>query len=220
MVEQMIKHKHCLIYISVLVSSNFIACSPEKKSDIQDQPELSPTSSLPSKRKDSRKEVVAPAIPKPKITGIKAQKTDSGKNHKIYELQQRKILGFRFEAFPVKEQYYGKSAPLDLVSHEDARYYRKTLTRGMEIGSNFAGKYTLVSIDCGTACQENYIIETQTGRVLDKVKSTLGASFRSDSRLLIINPPEPTVTYTSCLNCEPVVYVMENSLLYKAKLIK
>lgn len=126
-------------------------------------------------------------------------------SNKVFEEYQQKVAKFKFEAFPVEEQFYGKGATLGLVSHEDARYYRKTLSRGLAVGSNFAGLYTLINIGCGTACQVNYVLETSTGKVLDKVSSNSGVFFRADSRLSIVNPPKPTPDYPACHNCGPEI---------------
>lgn len=59
----------------------------------------------------------------------------------------------------------GKVAPLNLRSHPLARKYRTLL--GLQIkeaGVNFAGRYTLASVGCGTGCSISAIIDARTGR--------------------------------------------------------
>jgi len=193
-------------------------CSPQKKTE---EKELVPTKTAAPVAKESAAIQKSATIPsEPMSKGRKDEVAVKKKKKNTYALYQQKIASFKFEAFPVKEKYSGKAAPLDLVSHEDARLYQKTLTRGLATGSNFAGKYTLVSIECGDLCQDNYIIETQTGKVTDKVQSSTGVSFRPDSRLLILNPPKLTTDYQVCQNCAPIIYVVEKGLLYRGKLIK
>ncbi|RIJ41505.1 hypothetical protein [Pontibacter oryzae] len=97
--------------------------------------------------------------------------------------------------YGVGTMYRGKLAPLDESSHSDAPTHRSMLQKGMKEGVNFAGKYTVVSISCGTNCQQHYVIDRETGKVLDKIESRMGATFNTKSRLLIINPPDSTRNY-------------------------
>ena len=201
----------------VLLLAVFLgACSPRNDSELKEQKTKAGPTILPDMVGAVRQKVIASTATKPASINLKSKRI----NDQVYKQYLQQVSPFKFEAFPVKDHYFGRAAPLDLVSHEDARYYRKTLTRGLEIGSNFAGKYTLVNIECGPTCHDIFIIDTQTGKILDKVSGALGVNYRADSRLLILNPPEPTVDYKSCPNCEPVVYVMEKGLLYKAKIMK
>ncbi|GEO06899.1 hypothetical protein AAE02nite_45630 [Adhaeribacter aerolatus] len=193
-------------------------CSPQQKTEEKEPATLNTPAPLPSET--TKAQNTAPATIAGKTKVLAKSGAGKKKENKTYELLQRQLAGFKFEAFAVKDKYQGQAAPLDLVSHEDARLYRKTLTRGLATGSNFAGKYTLVSIDCGSPCLNNYIIETQTGKVVDKVQSNAGISYRPDSRLLLVNPPSQTTNYEACPECRPAVYVMENGLLYTAKLIR
>ncbi|ARS34814.1 hypothetical protein [Pontibacter actiniarum] len=111
--------------------------------------------------------------------------------------------------------YRGKLAPLDESSHSDARTYRTMLREGMAEGVNFAAKYTLVTVGCGTGCQQHVVVDRETGKVLDKVQSSMGARYSEDSRLLIVNPPDSTVDYSQCNGCAPEAYVFENGRFRK-----
>lgn len=56
-------------------------------------------------------------------------------------------------------------------------------------GVNFAGRHTLVTIGCGTECQATYLVNPRPGDYPVSLTSGHGIAFRSDSRLLIVNPP-------------------------------
>ncbi|HVF67376.1 MAG TPA: hypothetical protein VM914_06925 [Pyrinomonadaceae bacterium] len=58
----------------------------------------------------------------------------------------------------------GRVAPLDLRSHKLARQYRTLLSQQQrEEGVNFAGRYTLASVGCGTGCSITAVIDARTG---------------------------------------------------------
>jgi hypothetical protein len=70
----------------------------------------------------------------------------------------------RFEDYSVFK-WRGKVAPLDLRSHPFARKYRTLLRQQIkEEGINFAGRYTLATVGCGTGCSISAIIDARTGR--------------------------------------------------------
>src|SRR4051812_35607375 len=59
----------------------------------------------------------------------------------------------------------GRVTPLNLRSHTLARRYR-TLLRGQQRdeGVNFAGRYTIASVGCGTGCSITAIVDAHTGK--------------------------------------------------------
>jgi hypothetical protein len=70
----------------------------------------------------------------------------------------------RFEDYRVAVRR-ARVAPLDLGSHALARLYRTLLRRQQrEEGVNFAGRYTLASVGCGTGCSITAFIDARTGR--------------------------------------------------------
>lgn len=70
----------------------------------------------------------------------------------------------RFENYAVTVRR-GKVAPLNLGSHPWARKYRTLLRQQIkEAGVNFAGRYMLASVGCGTGCSITAIIDARTGR--------------------------------------------------------
>jgi hypothetical protein len=117
--------------------------------------------------------------------------------------------------YSVGNLYRGRLAPLDESSHADARGFRTAIRKGMEEGVNFAGKYTVVSIGCGTGCQQHYVVDRETGKVLDKVQSSIGARYSADSRLFIVNPPDSAINYEACNQCTPQAFVFENDKFRK-----
>lgn len=122
--------------------------------------------------------------------------------------------------FDVGAMYGGELAPLDENSHADTRTYRTALTEGLKAGVNFAGTYTVVTVGCGTSCQMHYVVDRQTGKVLDKLQSNAGATYTIESRLFIINPPGSTVDYSACRDCMPEAYVFEDGRFSKLATVK
>jgi hypothetical protein len=109
-------------------------------------------------------------------------------------LAQQKPLP-RFEQYPVKENFRGKSAPIKLTSRR-ARTFRTMLRENAEKGVNFAGHYIAATWGCGSACWSFAIIDARTGQVYF-ISSLLNVGgfgysnedliqFRKDSRLLIV----------------------------------
>jgi len=89
------------------------------------------------------------------------------------------------------EQFTGVPETVDLSSYKGAQKYRTKLKEGARKGPNFAGHYTIVTIGCGTECQENWLIDTQTGKILTRIHSMIGLKYQLDSALMIINPIDP-----------------------------
>ncbi|MDO6391193.1 hypothetical protein Q4E40_13725 [Pontibacter sp. BT731] len=131
-------------------------------------------------------------------------------NPEIYERYRLRMDAYQSdEAFRVQEPYGGRLAPLDEASHADASQFREALQEGLKQGVNFAGRYTVVTVECGTTCQEHYVIDRQDGKILDKLQSSTGAQFSPDSRIFIVNPPDSSHNYVECPYCEPAAYVLE-----------
>jgi hypothetical protein len=69
----------------------------------------------------------------------------------------------RFEDYRVSV-WRGKMAPINLQSHPLARKYRTLIRQQMrDEGVNFAGRYTLASMGCGTGCLMTAIVDARTG---------------------------------------------------------
>ncbi|MCC9138016.1 hypothetical protein ACFSKU_03790 [Pontibacter silvestris] len=117
--------------------------------------------------------------------------------------------------YAVNDLYIGRLAPLDEESHADALKYRTAINEGLKDGVNFAGQYTVVTVGCGTSCQTHYVVDRESGQVLDKVESNVGAQFSKNSRLFVVNPPDSTINYNECSYCTPQAYVFENGKFRK-----
>lgn len=78
--------------------------------------------------------------------------------------QEAKSDAPRFEDYSVAV-WRGKGAPLNQRSHPLARKYRTLMGEQIkEAGVNFAGRYTLASVGCGTGCSITAFIDARTGR--------------------------------------------------------
>ncbi|MEJ8755656.1 hypothetical protein WG947_01495 [Pontibacter sp. H259] len=113
------------------------------------------------------------------------------------------------------EMFRGRLAPLKEDSHPNARGSIIALRQGMTKGVNFAGKYTVVTVECGTNCQEHFIVDRENGKIIDKLKGSAGAKYTLESRLFILNPADSTRNYTNCQNCTPQAYELVNGKLKK-----
>ncbi len=70
----------------------------------------------------------------------------------------------RFEQYRA-DVYAGRPVPLNLRSHRLARMYRTLMRQQQrEEGVNFAGRYTLASVGCGTGCSVTAFIDARDGR--------------------------------------------------------
>ena len=95
-----------------------------------------------------------------------------------------------FADHPVASVYRGVPAAVDLSSHPVARTFRTLLRDGTRRGPNFAGRWTVVRLGCGTNCHSFAVVDAVTGRVYPGPEAAaLGVDFRLESTLLIVDPP-------------------------------
>jgi hypothetical protein len=140
----------------------------------------------------------------------------SEENPELYQRYRLRMDAYQSdEGFRVQEPYKGRLAPLDESSHGDAAKHGSALREGLKQGVNFAGRYTVVTVECGPTCQEHYVVDRQDGKVLDKLQSSSGAQFSPDSRIFIVNPPDSSQNYVDCPFCEPEAYVLEQGRFRK-----
>lgn len=103
---------------------------------------------------------------------------------------------FPFENYKVKEIYKGKIAKLDLSDYKNTpkdildniHYQYNNLKQ-----PNFAGHYIIVSWGCGSPCQMNALIEAKNGKTIKFINTASGLGYKTDSYLLIENPPEDVI---------------------------
>ena len=140
-----------------------------------------------------------------------------GRNPELYQRYRITMEEYQNSGnYDVGNMYRGRLAPLDEKSHSDAGTHKAALREGLKQGVNFAGKYTVVTVSCGTNCQKHFVIDRETGKILDELQSSIGAKYSPNSRLFILNPPDSTINYQVCRNCTPEAYVFENEEFRKA----
>lgn len=101
-----------------------------------------------------------------------------------------------FEDYPVESVSERKLEFIDWPSHPDAWRYRTRLRAALGKPPDFAGHYVVVLIACGTCCEWAALIDVRTGRVLFAPFATsLGSSYRTNSRLFIDSPPDEVDRY-------------------------
>ena len=141
------------------------------------------------------------------------------RNEENAELNERyRITTEEYEKsgdYRIGEMFRGRLAPIDETSHTDARTFKTALRDGLAQGINFAGKYTVVTVGCGTACQQHFIVDRETGKIVEKIQGSAGAKYSPESRLFILNPADSTINYSNCKNCQPQTYEMVNGKLYR-----
>ena len=115
--------------------------------------------------------------------------------------------------YSVGNMYRGRLAPVDESSHTDARTFKTALRDGLAKGVNFAGKYTVVTVGCGTACQQHFIVDRESGKITEKIQGSAGAKYSANSRIFILNPPDSTINYKECQNCTPQAYELVDGKL-------
>ncbi|MHA6247727.1 hypothetical protein ACXYMU_07315 [Pontibacter sp. CAU 1760] len=108
--------------------------------------------------------------------------------------------------FRVSAVYSGQLASLKPSSDSHAGRYKSEIVKAMEQGINFAGKYTIATVSCGENCQEHFVINRISGKIVESIKGNTGTVYNPDSRLLILNPPDSTIDYDACKACHPQVY--------------
>ncbi|TXM95410.1 hypothetical protein [Methylobacterium sp. WL116] len=86
--------------------------------------------------------------------------------------------------------YRGTVSPPDFRGR-DRQYasYRTRIMDGFKSGPNFAGKLSVVEIGCGAGCRFVYVIDIQSGRVMNfplggEDNLYLNMTYKTDSRLL------------------------------------
>ncbi|MBC5992060.1 hypothetical protein [Pontibacter cellulosilyticus] len=134
-----------------------------------------------------------------------------GRNPELYQRYRITMEEYQSSGnYVVGDIYRGRLAPLDAKSQSEISTQSNALNEGLKQGVNFAGKYTVVTVNCGTNCRMHYVIDRENGKIADKLQSSHGAKYSPDSRLFIINPPDPNINYQDCDNCAPEAYIFEN----------
>ncbi|MFY0629181.1 MAG: hypothetical protein JXR05_02300 [Flavobacteriaceae bacterium] len=110
------------------------------------------------------------------------EEIDSG----YIEVYKKKNFKELFEEHKVS-LYIGELADPDFTSNSDAKTFVTRITDGCKEGVNFAGHYTLIYWGCGSSCQYGVIVDRKTGKIYDGYQTSLGSSFKADSKLILKN---------------------------------
>jgi hypothetical protein len=81
---------------------------------------------------------------------------------------------------------------------------------------DFAGTYDVLTTGCGTSCRVHTIVDAESGDTIDTVSSTVGVEYRSDSRVLVVNPPRdlrPWCFPEAAIRGVSYTYVLERRLV-------
>ena len=70
---------------------------------------------------------------------------------------------YKSEDFPVKVTYKGKTSK-PIITKEN-RLFRTRISEGAKQKVDFAGKYILIRIGCGTSCEIYYFLDATNGKV-------------------------------------------------------
>jgi hypothetical protein len=112
----------------------------------------------------------------------------------------------------------GKHSPINWKSNPSTRRFRTSIKDGVKRGVNFAGHYCIVEWGCGTQCQSWIIVDLLTGNIYDGISTCRGQDYRSDSRLIILDPPDgKNGEYSDNFCMEPVVYEWKGNKLHRLK---
>jgi len=111
--------------------------------------------------------------------------------------------------------YTGPVAEVDFDTFPDARQFSGVINEGVKKGSNFAGSYSVVEWGCGTACQNEAVVNLETGKIVALgLLSTLGVSNSPESPYLVLNPRTNVERAGEMFqHVETQVYKMENDRL-------
>ncbi len=81
------------------------------------------------------------------------------------------------------------ASKLDLALFPEAKENAPALERALREGVNFAGRFAVAELACGTNCKRYALVDVETGLVVaHNVSTEYGASFTSASTLFVTNP--------------------------------
>ena len=127
---------------------------------------------------------------------------------KISETKKQPIklkkLRYQFSDFPNQKPLTIRTiAPLEFRTCSSGKLYKSQTLAAVKKGMNLGGKLAFCSIPCGSYCYSSTITDLSTGKVYAGPDASTGYTFRSDSRLLIVNDPQNI----DCEECAVEYYV-------------
>ena len=115
-----------------------------------------------------------------------------------------------FEDFIIDSIYKGSKSPIDYGSNPTAKSFKTVLTNDYKSTDiNFGGHYTFIYWGCGSPCQQSAMVDWLDGKVYDGPVAGLGFDFRSNSKMLIVNPPDSSGFYEICGYCTPEIWIWD-----------
>lgn len=100
----------------------------------------------------------------------------------------------RFTEYPAGSRPTPLVERIDLDSNPDAILIENDLRAAVGQTPDFAGRYRIVVVNCGTTCQAAIAVEAGSGRVVTGPTAEFGLDYRAGSRLLIANPVDTVVS--------------------------
>lgn len=136
---------------------------------------------------------------------------------------EKKLVLFRpkykFEYFKA-ETYKGQPSNLKFITKTSKRF-KTVLTKAYySDGLNFGGHYCFVQWGCGSPCKASVIIDLKDGNIYNGPPSSLGYTYRANSRMIIINPPvanellndnKEGYYLNDCLWCTPEIWAFNET---------
>lgn len=117
-----------------------------------------------------------------------------------------------FSDFPAHINSQRKQATINWNSNIEAKEFKTRITETYKNkGVNFAGHYCFVDWGCGSPCQSSVVIDVLTGKIYDGISASLGYDFKTDSRMIIVNPPDSTGYFLDCAYCKPIIYIWDEN---------
>lgn len=96
-----------------------------------------------------------------------------------------------FSRYPAAAEAVQPFARPDTKSSKEVHRFRAVILAGAEGEPNFAGRFRVVEWGCGSNCHQFAIVDKKTGHVfLVEEAAAMAASFRLDSNLFILDPPD------------------------------
>jgi hypothetical protein len=97
---------------------------------------------------------------------------------------------FDFEDFKT-EKVTINNPEVDFETKPDAFNFETKIREAVDGGPNFAGRYVYAGWGCGTNCESAAIVNAKTGEIVEYgLINSLGADYKVNSRLLILNPKQ------------------------------
>jgi hypothetical protein len=117
--------------------------------------------------------------------------------------------------FYVRPQKIKGDKKLDFSNHKHRKLFiTRTTDEVRERGFNFAGHYSFVYWGCGSPCKLSAVVDLITGKVYNGPPAATGYSFKKNSRILIVNPPDSAGFYVKNRIWQPEQYIFKKDSFY------